>query len=381
MVLESLREEFYAAALAGASISMTEHSRGITLSLSGYSDKQEVLLNEVLRAIKKFTFSSDQFLATRDSLTRRFKNFDQRTLAEKAQVELNALLFSPTWHPDELLSTSQTLTKAQLVDFKAVFWKSCHVEMLVHGNYDANQARQFASLVEKVFPSRPRISSAKPAIKIAELAKGAKHYRQIPSHDKNHVVMWYMQNQKKDYDTLAKTLLLSNLIEVPYFQTLRVDKQLAYSLGAHPLNLKKVSGLLFWIQSAKAEPNVLLHEIKQFLRSYPSQLEKMDEQTFMTSREALVAQMLQLPRTLGEQTQRWWSVLENGERDFDYNEHLATAIEKINRTELSLFAQSMFDLKVDKGQLFVLSGPLSPLTTEKEIASIQEFRENAPFIG
>lgn len=377
MVMDSLHDEFYAAGLAGASISLSEHSRGITLSVSGYSDKQVELLRDVLKEIKAFSLSSSQFVTTKDMLIHELKDFDQNTLSQKAQVELRTLLFAPSFHPEELLSASKTLTKAQLEDFKAVFWKGCHVEMLVHGNYDQNQAKQFAAVVDNIFPAQAVDDKIKSGIKIANL-KG-KLYRKISTTDKNHVVMWYLQNKNKDYDTLAKTMLLSNLMEVPYFQTLRVEKQLAYSLGSGPYNLKKVSGLLFWIQSAKAEPKELLNEIKGFLTQFENQLVKMNENDFVTSKEALVTQIRQRAQTLGEQTSRWWGVIQNGDTDFTHPQKLADAIEKVDRAELVLFTRTWLAEQSQQGQLFVLSGPLSPLANEKEIASVKKFREDLSY--
>lgn len=381
MAMESLREQFYAASLAGAGISFTEHSRGLTLAITGYSDKQDKLLAEILISIRKFKVDSTNFEAIKETMSRQIKNFDQRTLLEKGHVELNTLLLSPSWHPSELYTVCQELTAEKLEQFKQAFWKSNHIEMMVHGNYTAAQAQEFALIAENSMPSLAKKGSSHGMVKMAELAKGAKHYRQIPASDGNHIAIWYHQNQAKDYETLAKTLMLTELIEVPYYQALRVEKQLGYSLGTQPFNFRKISGILFYIQSTKADPNGLLTEIKRFLANYRHTLHSLKDEEFESTREELTYKLLQPPQTLDEQAGQWWSSIENGEADFNHNQKIANALATINKKEFLRFSSALLDDSAQQGQLFVLSAPPIVRENETEILSVKEFREHAPFIS
>jgi len=57
LVKEQLNEFTYPATLAGLEYSLYRHTRGITLRVEGYSDKQEVILTQILDVIKNPDFS------------------------------------------------------------------------------------------------------------------------------------------------------------------------------------------------------------------------------------------------------------------------------------------------------------------------------------
>lgn len=378
MLLESLNNEYYAAALGGASISFHEHTRGITLTLSGYSDKQDVLLKAVMNSMKKFTLKESDFNAVREVMLRRLRDFDQHTLLEKAQIELNSLLISSMWHPTELRAVTESLTVEKVKAFQKLFWQSPQIEMLVHGNVTQQQAEVLAESVQKMIMPKKSDHQMKGGAKMAKLPKSAKYYRAIPAVKDNHAVVWYLQNEGQDDETLAKTLMLSNLLEVPFYQTLRVEKQLAYNLAAQPQIFKKMSGFVFSIQSTQADPKGLLAEIRAFLTNFNKTLPQMDQEEYAIAKEALIQRLIQAPQTIEDQASQWWTVIEEGESDFHHNEKLAKVLASMELKDLVAFANTVLDLDRQPAQLMVLSAPHS---TGTEIASIKIFKEAIPFLG
>lgn len=378
MLLEALNNEYYGASLGGASISFHEHTRGITLTLAGYSDKQDVLLKAVLNSIKKFRVKESDFNAVREVMLRRLRDFDQHTLYEKAQIELNSLLISSMWHPTELQVATESLTLEKVKEFQKTFWQSPQVEMLVHGNVTQLQAEGLADSVQNAVMPKKAEHQPRVGTKMAKLPKGTKYYRSISAVKDNHAVVWYLQNEGQDDETLAKTLMLSNLLEVPFYQTLRVEKQLAYNLASQPQIFKKMSGFIFSIQSTQADPNRLLAEIRSFLTNFNKALPNMNQEEYAIAREALIQRLVQAPQTTEEQAFQWWGVIEEGENDFHHNETLAKALASVELKDLAAFANTVLDPHRQPAQLMVLSAPHS---TGTEIASIKVFKEATPFLG
>lgn len=375
MLIETLNEQFYAAGLGGTTVSFYEHPRGITLSLSGYSDKQNELLGSLLNSIRRSKLQRTVFNTVKDTLIRRIRNFDQYTLFEKAQMELNTLLISSMWHPSELQKVTESLTVEDVKDFQKTFWKDLQIEMLVHGNVTQKQAEALADHVQRIVRLEQREDRAQIGAKMAKLPKNAKYYRTIPSVKDNHAVVWYIQNEAQDNETIAKTLMLSNLLEVPFYQTLRVEKQLAYNLASQPHLFKKMSGLMFSIQSTQVDPNELLKEMRLFLSKFNETLPGLDQEEYAISKEGLIQKLMQAPQTVEEQAYQWWGVIENGEKDFHHNENIAKALALVELKELVQFSKAMFNPNRQSGQLMVLSAPLLPLSTEIEIASTIIFRK------
>lgn len=371
---EMLHEKFYPAIVAGANISMGEHARGITLSLNGYTDKQELLLSKILNELRLFKVSESKFLAMKDRMKRGFSNYQHLSLYKRAMTDLNILLSYPSWHPDELLIVSQKVSQENVSKWMAEFWKNCHVEVLIHGNYDQKQAKNFGKIIEREFPAA-KIVKPENVTKVVSLGAKTLHYRPVKTTDNNHVALWYLQNPKNDLPTMAKMMLLGNILEVPFFQSLRVEKQLAYALGANAHHLNKVSGMMFWIQSTKAGPQALLSEMKSFLDSHARMIGQLTEKDIEPYRQSLINELREPPQSLGERTQEWWKTIQKGETDFEQAEKLATELEAIKVKDLIRFSQSILSPQTTVGQLFVISTPDGKLAEDKVISSTQAFKD------
>lgn len=374
LAVDKLNEQFYSAIVAGASINLSEHARGITLSLHGYTDKQEILLKEVLTTLRKFEMQPQKFDIMKDRMQRGFSNYQHLALFKRAMTDLNILLAYPSWHPEELLVSSNKIKQMDVANWMNDFWKKCQIEVLVHGNYNSKQAKQLGNIIEKEFPYA-KIAEPKNVTKVVNLGQKTLHYRPVKTTDNNHVALWYMQNPNNDLSTMAKMMLLGNILEVPFFQSLRVEKQLAYALGANSHSMNKVSGLMFWIQSTKATPSELLAEMKGFLQVHQQSMKNLTEKDLEPHRQALINELRELPQTMSERTQLWWKTIQKGDLDFDHAEKLAQELEAVKVKDLVSFSQTWLSPNSHAGQLFVVSTPDGKLKEEKSISSTHAFKE------
>lgn len=379
LAIDMLSDHFYPAAFAGMSISMHQHPRGITLSVSGYSEKQDLLIQQIIQALKEFNIDPLKFNTIKDRYERGLKNTHQHSLHQQALNDLSILLYHPSWHPDELLQAAQSTQLDDINTFMSTFWNTCEIEMLVHGNYSKAQAIDLSKIVTNQFSHKKTSLEIQSVTQVVKLEPQARHFLPIATTDSNHIAVWYLQNPSVDFATLAKTEILGNILHVPYFQSLRVDKQLAYALGANAYTLDKVSGLVFWIQSTKATPTELLLEIQTFLKNYQKQMSLLTDNELNNHRQALIHQLRRPALTRVEQTHQWWSSIEQGLYEFDYAENLAQAIEQVNKKDLLAFYQQLCDPNSKLGSLLVLSESQVQLPKSKEIASLDTFKKEVSY--
>lgn len=371
-----LLETFYSAAVAGADVAMNAHANGVAISLSSYSDKQEVLLKQVLQALTQLQISKDDFNSLLSRRMVDLNNFRQASLFQQALSDLNTMLYLPAWHPDELLAASRLVTFEQFNQFMASIWQAPKIDILVHGNTSKRNALQFAQLLNQYFPKTHK-TAPKHNAKVVKLAQNKTWYLPIEPSDKNHVLVWYLQNSKTDYETMAKTILLAKLLETPYFQSLRTEQQLGYALQATPFVLDKVSGLMFWIQSSTKGSKHLLTQTRTFLEEYYQSMANLTEQDVAPFREAIVENLRQKPLTLDEETQRWWAPIQRGDYEFDRAEKLSNAVEKVTLAELRDYAKEC--LGKTKGQLLVISSPPRTLPRQDIIPSLSALKNQGQY--
>lgn len=99
---DQLNEYLYDAELAGLRFGVANTSNGISLSISGYSHKQQVLLSKVIDQMFKFKFCIRRFEIIREQLRRSLRNFNAEQPYQHAVYYLALILTEHAWTKQEL---------------------------------------------------------------------------------------------------------------------------------------------------------------------------------------------------------------------------------------------------------------------------------------
>lgn len=368
MLMNTIKKQYYAAGLAGATIAFEVHPRGLTMILSGYTDRQAELLEKILRSFQEFQGTKKDFEGVKETLCRQLNNVNQKTLLERSHLTLKTVLLSPFWHPDVLRAAGATVSYEAFSAFRKLFWDNVSVEMLVYGNYTAAQAQALSARVSKQLTLQTPSVLEDTDVKMLALERGKQYYTTVSPEGNNHVLIGYLQNHAQNEVMIAKTLMLAHLLEVPYFQTIRVEKQLGYSVGMGAQIFKKSSGLLFWIQSGQARPATLISEIHSFFNVFNQQVTEMDPAEFMAVKESLIQNIMKPALTFDEEAARWWTVIESGDVDFYQREKIAEALALLTPQDIKEFSEEILLERSKHGQLWVLSEP--PTTSLAEAIAL-----------
>ncbi|HSS64049.1 MAG TPA: insulinase family protein, partial [Gammaproteobacteria bacterium] len=127
MVNDELNEFSYAANLAGLSYSLYKHIRGVTVRISGYSDKQDILLRQIIGALERPELDPQRFRILKQDLVRNIRNRRQNAPYDRALDELRDMLIAPQWSDEAQLSAAANVTLDQLRAFIPEFRRRMHV--------------------------------------------------------------------------------------------------------------------------------------------------------------------------------------------------------------------------------------------------------------
>ena len=94
IVEDALTEFSYPAALAGHTYLLYRHHRGVTVRLSGWSDKQREVLSRIVSTLRAPPISAPRFEAEREEYARRLRNLDERPPYRRAMSEVRELLLA-----------------------------------------------------------------------------------------------------------------------------------------------------------------------------------------------------------------------------------------------------------------------------------------------
>ena len=339
MVQDQLNETLYDASMAGLSTRIYPHMRGVSVRISGYSDKQDLLLKEVVKALSQPTLDDQRFdlikQAYREQLanTRKDKPFNQ-TISEIMQLLL------PQWSPGEKEQALAGLTVEELKEFVPQLLNETELRLLAHGNLLQEDAVALTQTVEKrLFNDHGHRSLA--ATPVVKLRKDSHLVQTLNVDHNDSAISVYFQGENSDLKTRAQFALLSEMVASPFYTRLRTEEQLGYVVFGTPLPLRKAPGMALVVQSPVANPVKLEDHIDRFLQEMQQNLVEMKPEQLDRYKQSLISRILKRENSLSERSNRYWAEIDRDGKDFNSREELAEAVASLDLNDLVNCYQGM----------------------------------------
>lgn len=334
---DSLTSFAYDAEVAGLWSSVAQ-SYGYKISIGGYSHKLHILMQEVLRRLRHLEVREDRFAIMKEQMQRDLENFDKDS---PYQHGMFAHLTSTEvmWHPHEKKEVLADLTVADLKHhIELLFHSGLKVEMLCHGNLDADQARDMALMVQEIVQPRPLSKNQTIEKRVVNLSPQFSYLFQAATtnnEDRNSACVLTYQIGESTVESSAETEMILQMVKEPFFNQLRTAEQLGYIVNAGGQYSKGVSSVRFLVQSASHPADYLHKRILVYLNEqFKEVLENMTEQEFSTHRQALISLQLQKDRKLDEETMRHWIEISRHRYHFDRANRVIKALKNITKERM-----------------------------------------------
>ena len=333
LVNDQLAEFSYDADLAGLSYSLYKHIRGFTVRVSGYDDKQAVLVQRIVTALRNPVIADDRFEIAKEDTIRDLRNARKDSPYRLAIDEVQLLLTEPSWSEDQLLAAIQDVDADDVRHFVPQLLAKVQVVALAHGNVSRDEALSLAQIVDQglVEPATP---VSVPSGRGVKLADGDSYVRDVDNSQDDSAVVLYYQGPSKAYSSRARVALLVNMMGPAFFEALRTEKELGYIVFASPMSILERPGISFVVQSPIADPTALQHHIETFIQSYAKTMADLDETSFEQHKAALLSNLLEADSTLDDRSNRYWNEIDREHYDFDLREKLAAAINAVTLADL-----------------------------------------------
>ncbi|MDG1813866.1 MAG: insulinase family protein [Porticoccaceae bacterium] len=328
LVKDQLGAQIYPATEAGLSFSLEANGRGISIVVGGYSDKQSVLLDNILRALANPEWNQDRFDRLKQTRLRQLSNFQREYPFRQVMSGLYAMI-AGAWTPLQQVPVLEQISMTDLQQFTAGLLQQISVEMLVSGNHGQAEA---TALIEQVAQSLTLKDIAAP-IRIARLGQAAVDAH-IPVDHADSVVTLYLQGAGDSLEERAKVLLLGEMLSSPFYNSLRTEKQLGYVVSAFASNHSRVPGLAMLVQSPVADEAELRREFNQFITDYRADVSTLSDQDIKRYQASVLSSLEEKPKNLAEMNGRFMESIGLGYRQFDFRAQLASAVRAVTVSSL-----------------------------------------------
>ena len=343
MANDALGEFTYPAALAGQSHALYRHGRGITVRLSGWSDKQPLLLERIVSTLRAPPLRPRRFEVEKVELARRLRNAGERVPYRRAMDGVRRLLLDPYWTEEALLAALDEVEIGDLREFVPRFFARGVILALAHGNVTAGEAKALGGVLERGLLASMRPAPAPPA-RVVRLDPGARYARRLASDHEDHALAVYFQGRGRGFAERAKIALLAQSIGTRFFHELRTEREVGYVVFANAMPLREVPGLAFVVQSPATGPEAIQRLVDDFLDRFGVALRDMPPEVFERHRTALLGALLEAETRLDERSERYWGAIARGHYEFDRRGRLAGEVRALTREAL---ADAFRDLATD----------------------------------
>ena len=373
MANDALDEFAYPAALAGQSYSLYRHRRGLSVRLSGWSDKQDLLLARVVSTLRALPLPARRFEAEKEEYARRLRNAGERRPADRAMGGARELLLDPYWPDDALLEALDTVALDDLREYAVRFFERGEVVALAHGNVTAAGAKALAHGLERGLLGSMRASPVTHG-RVVRLDPGAHPARWLGSGHEDHALVVYRQGRDRGFPERATMALLAQAAGNRFFHELRTEREIGYIVFATRFPLLDVPGLALVIQSPSTPPEALRREVDAFIHRFGGTLRDMPQAVFERHRAAVEGALREAETRLDDRTERYWHEIDREHYGFDRRERLLEAVRAIGRDDL---ADAWRDLVADRG---AARGLVVAVSSREPAASGQAFPGVEPVI-
>lgn len=352
MVGDSLNEFSYPARLAGLSYSISAHSRGMDVSVSGYNDRQGLLLQRILEALAKPDLDRERFDSLKLELLRSWRNANKERPYVQLVREIAQVQFEPLHAYPELVAALEPVEFDSFKSFARGALFNAQVDALFYGNLYRQEALKLAALVHNRLLDKPEGPELTPAQVVQLRERGKPRLREMNIDHKDSAAVLYVQGLEDSVSDSATMALMRQVIEAPFYSSLRTEKQLGYVVMAAAMPLKHVPGSMFIVQSPVADEARLIEEIEGFLvgfeKSFPKDIEPF--------KSALINNLLEPPKSLREQGGDYWQSILKQDYGFERRQKMAQVLEGISRKQLLDYYRRV--LLQENRRLWLLAKPL-----------------------
>lgn len=339
MVNKQLDTAAYPAHLAGLHYELYRHSRGFSLRLSGYEDKQPVLLKTVLAALRAPRLEAAELALVKDELRREWKNVSLESPSNQTVHELYRLLMHPYWSEAERLAALGPISAGDLKTHAARLVEKIYITALSHGAVTRTRAVHMGAMLESAFAGSAWIDE--PERNQIRVLDARAYLRSMDADHDDSALAVYFQGHGKSHPERAKMLLLARLLESPFFFNIRTTKRVGYLVHAARLDILEVPGLLFSVQSPTHTPARINRLINQFLDEFGEILARMDARDFTRVKQGLMDRILTRDKKLADRTNRYWREIDRREITFDSRRRTARLIENLGKGDILRYFQQV----------------------------------------
>ncbi len=324
------------AAVAGMSVGL-EASNGLILSMSGFTDKQNVLLAQALTNID-VQVTEQGFAQALDRYQRDLLNAQKQFPYYQAFGEYSKLIRTGSFDTDALINTAKALSIADFEQLKQHTFANNEMRVFTYGNYNQSDVEAIAKELTAVLPAAHKSTEfARSKAWLPQPGETIVLQKDIDVADVAIIDMTV--HPIAGYKQKAQAQVLQGHFSTVAFDKLRTEEQLAYAVGGLARPIEDYSAIGLFIQTPVKDVKTMQARFEEFKMQYAVELDNMSEETFEQLKNAVLVSLKQQPKNLSDEMGPLIGDWYRENFDFDSKDKLIAEVEKVTLADIKDYYQ------------------------------------------
>ncbi|QIW16758.1 pitrilysin [Pasteurellaceae bacterium RH1A] len=361
----------FQASVAGISADFTFGQNGAVLSLEGYTQHLQKLLENGLAKTQNFELTEATFAQAKQRMLEGIEAENKANSLRQATSVLGKITSFPYFEQDKRRAMVEELTLADVAAARERSLTQANgAGLLSVGNLSDEQVKSLLQAAEKVVKNANEGLNLSSYVDLSQVTDKVSYIQAVP-HEDNALALSYFVQGDEEIKQSVQAGLVKDIIARWHFNDLRTEKQLGYVVYATATKVGKTSGLQFMVQSPNATPEIIMQHNQRFFKETWDKLQTLSDEEFEKYRASQLEKLHYKPESLDQEFGRYVADFSRGLDKFDTREQIIEALKAVSKQEvIDFYKQAVME---QKG--FVLaSQSLGTKATKADAAVLEGFK-------
>ena len=322
------------AAVGGISFS-TGANNGLMLNANGYTQRLPQLFSALLEGYFSYTPTEDQLEQAKSWYKQMMDSADKGKAYEQAIMPVQMVSQVPYFQREDRKALLASITLKEVMAYRDQLKTGGRPEFMVIGNLSAEQSTTLARSIQSQLGANGNEWCRNKDVLVDKQQNAI--FEKAGNSTDSALAAVFVPPNVDEFSSSAASAMLAQIVQPWFYNQLRTEEQLGYAVFAFSMNIGRQWGMGFLLQSNDKQPAFLWQRFKAFFPTAEQKLRAMKPEEFAQLQQAVIADMLQAPQTLGDEASQLSKDFDRGNMAFDSRAKVVAQIKLLTPQKLADF--------------------------------------------
>lgn len=322
------------AAVGGITFS-TNANNGLMLNANGYTQRLPQLFQALLEGYFSYTPTEEQLEQAKSWYAQMMDSAEKGKAYDLALMPAQMLSQVPYFQREDRRALLPSITLKDVLAYRDALKTNTRPEFLIVGNMSEEQAKILAENVRTQLGSKGDEWCRNQDVLVEK--KQNVIFEKTGNSTDSALAAVFVPTGYDEFASSAQSAVLGQIIQPWFYNQLRTEEQLGYAVFAFSMNVGRQWGLGFLLQSSDKQPAYLWQRYQAFFPQVEAKLRAMKPEEFAQIQQAVIAQVMQPPQTLGEEASQLSKDFDRGNLKFDSRDKVVAEIKQLTPQKVADF--------------------------------------------